>query len=114
MDEVVLAKVSIIERCLARIEEEYRGHEDTLATNLTRQDSIVLNLQRACEAAIDLAMHKVRVHRLGIPQQSREVFRLLQQAGLLPTDIAESMQRMVGFRNIAVHNYRQLDIVILQ
>ena len=66
-DDVLLNKVATIERCLARIEEEYKGHEDELEFNLTRQDSIILNLQRVCEAAIDLAMHVVRVRRLGLP-----------------------------------------------
>ena len=47
----------------------------------SRQDSILLNLQRCCEAAIDLAMHWVRVRRLGLPQESREAFTLLHDAG---------------------------------
>lgn len=105
-DDVVLNKVAIIERCLARIDEEYQGHEAELETNLTRQDSIVLNLQRACEAAIDLAMHTVRARRLGLPQDSREAFTLLNQAGLLDTALTKKMQSMVGFRNIAVHDYQ--------
>lgn len=56
-DDVLLNKAAIIERCLQRIHEEYSGHESALETDYTRQDAIVLNLQRACEAAIDLAMH---------------------------------------------------------
>ena len=68
VDDVLLNKVAIIERCLERLEQEYRGHENELEDDLTRQDSIILNLQRCCEAAIDLAMHEVRVHRLGLPQ----------------------------------------------
>ena len=73
-DDVLLNKAGITERYLQRIEEEYRGHEDELENNLTRQDSIILNLQRACEAAIDGATHIVRVRRLGLPQESREAF----------------------------------------
>ena len=69
VDDVLLNKVAIIERCRARLENEYRGHEDELETNLTRQDSIILNLQRCCEAAIDLAMHVVRARGLGLPQE---------------------------------------------
>lgn len=42
-----------------------------------RQDSIILNLQRACEASIYIAMHLVRIHKLGILQESREVFDML-------------------------------------
>ena len=74
----------------------------------------MLNLQRACEAAIDLAMHMVRVRRLGLPQESREAFTLLEQAGLLDAKTAERMRAMVGFRNVAVHNYQALSLPILR
>jgi len=57
MDDIILNKAAIIERCIHRIQEEYAGDERNLLENLTKQDSIILNLQRACEAAIDLAMH---------------------------------------------------------
>ncbi len=114
MDDVLLNKAAIIERCLKRIAEEYIGHEHELATNFTRQDAIVLNLQRACEAAIDAAMHLVRVKRLGLPQSGREVFALLERAGLIPCDLAASLQKMVGFRNLAVHAYQEINPSILQ
>lgn len=114
MDEVLLGKAAIIERCLKRIDDEYRGHEAELATNLTRQDSILLNLQRACEASIDAAMHLVRRHRLGIPTESRQAFTLLVQASLLESELGKHLEGMVGFRNIAVHNYRELDIDVVR
>jgi len=114
VDDVLLNKVAIIERCLGRLIQEYRGHEDELDTNLTRQDSIILNLQRCCEAAINLAMHGVRVRKLGLPQESREAFTLLQDAGLIDEMLMQRMQAMVGFRNIAVHNYQKLSLEIVR
>ncbi len=114
MDDVLLNKTAIIERCLGRITEEYHGHEHELENNFSRQDAIVLNLQRACEAAIDAAMHVVRIRRLGIPQQSRDAFVMMQEASLLDRDLASKMQAMVGFRNIAVYDYCQLDIEVLR
>lgn len=113
-DDVVLNKCAIIERCIQRLDEEYRGHESELAGNLLRQDSIILNLQRACEASIDLAMHLVRIHRLGLPQESREAFRLLEAQGLVDAETSARMQAMVGFRNIAVHNYQKLNIDVVR
>mgnify|MGYP001249915153 CR=1 FL=1 len=113
-DDVVVNKVAIIERCVLRVREEYADDEQNLFVNLTRQDSIVLNLQRACEAAIDLAMHLVRTRRLGVPQETREAFELLRDAGLLDPDLADRMTRMVGFRNVAVHDYRKLDLHIVK
>lgn len=114
MDDVAANKVAIIERCLARVREDYTGHESELATNFTRQDAIVLNLQRACEAAIDLAMHRVRQRRLGLPQESRDAFTLLNRAGLIDDRLTERMSAMVGFRNIAVHQYQELNVEILR
>ncbi len=114
VDDVLLNKVAIIERCLLRLEQEYCGHENELETNLTRQDSIILNLQRCCEAAIDLAMHRVRVSRLGLPQESRDAFTLLYNAGQIDEPLMRRMQAMVGFRNIAVHNYQKLSLEIVR
>ena len=113
MDEVLLGKASIIERCLKRIEEEYVGHEDELATNFTRQDALVLNLQRVCEASIDAAMHLVRIHKLGIPTESRQAFEMLVKTGRLDDELGRRLVAMVGFRNVVVHNYQELDIDIL-
>ncbi len=113
-DDVVLNKAAIIERCVARVREVHVGDARNLTDNLTRQDSIILNLQRACEAAIDLAMHLVRERGLGIPQESRDGFDFLLQAGLIEAGLAGRLKKMVGFRNVAVHDYRKLDLQIVQ
>lgn len=112
-DDVLLNKAQIIKRCTDRIHEEYRGDANNLA-HPTKQDSIILNIQRACEATIDLAMHVVAERHLGVPQSSRDAFDLLHANGLIPADIRDHLKGMVGFRNIAVHDYRAIDPVILQ
>ncbi len=114
MDDVVLNKAAIIERCVRRVREEHAGDDRRLTEDITRQDSIILNLQRACEAAIDLAMHLVRVHRLGIPQESRDAFKMLSEAGRLPPALADTLMRMVGFRNVAIHDYRALNLDVVK
>lgn len=114
VDDIVLNKAEIIERCVARVREIYAGDPKNLVEDQLRQDAMVLNLQRTTEAAIDLGMHLTRVHRLGIPQESRDAFSLLESAGMLDADLAERLRRMVGFRNVAVHDYRKLDLDIVQ
>jgi len=113
-DDVLLNKASIIERCLARVREEYLGHEAVLETDFTRQDAIVLNLQRACEASIDLAMHVSRKQSLGLPQDARDAFTLQEKARAIPSDVASHMRAMVGFRNVAVHQYQDLSMPVLR
>ncbi|GAB6180169.1 type II toxin-antitoxin system toxin [Desulfotomaculum defluvii] len=113
MDDVVLNKSQIIHRCIQRINQEYASNPDNLY-NFTKQDSIILNLQRACEASIDLAMHVVAEKNLGLPQSSRQSFELLFQNGIIGKEIADRLKAMVGFRNIAVHDYQSLNLNILQ
>jgi uncharacterized protein YutE (UPF0331/DUF86 family) len=114
MDDVVLGKVEVIERCVRRVREVHAGDPVAFRGDLTRQESVLLNLQRACEAAIDLSMHLVRVERLGLPKASREAFDLLERAGALPADLAAALRGMVGFRNVAVHDYRRLDLDVVE
>ncbi len=113
-DEVILNKIAVIERRLKRVEEEYAQNEPELETNHTRQDAIVLNLLRASEAAIDLAMHVARTRKLGLPQESREAFSLLEKAGWIEPELSQRMRAMVGFRNVAVHDYQNLNLEILK
>lgn len=114
VDDVLLDKVAIIERRPSRIHEEYLGHESKLTTDHTRQDSIVINLQRACEAAIDLAMHAVRKRRLGLAQDVRDSFTLLEKDGFVRPEVAAHIRAMVGFRNSAVHQYLDLSMPVLR
>lgn len=114
MDDVILNKTALIERCLRRIREDYTGHEIEFETSCMRQDAILLNLQRACESSIDLAAHVIRLKKLGLPQKSRDLFVLLQEASLIDSGLSQRLQGMVGFRNIAVHNYQQLNLEIVR
>lgn len=113
VSDVMLNKVSVIERCLSRIVTVYDNNELNL-NDFTKQDSIVLNIQRACEASIDVAMHLAAVNQFGLPQKSREAFDLLFINGVIQEKTATNMKAMVGFRNIAVHDYQTINIDILK
>ena len=113
MNDVILNKTTTIERCVKRIYEVYEGNPSNL-TDFTKQDSMILNIQRACEASIDIAMHIVSERKLGVPKASREAFKLLQEANIIDEHLAKSLMNMVGFRNIAVHDYQALQLNILE
>jgi uncharacterized protein YutE (UPF0331/DUF86 family) len=112
-DDVTINKAAVIERCVQRAREEYNQDPTTFATNFTRQDAAILNVQRACEAALDMGQHWVRKAHLGVPQSARDVFELLAQNNIIPKDLAANLKRMVAFRNIAVHEYQSVLTPIL-
>lgn len=111
--DVVLAKVATVDRCLARIEAVTSLDPDRL-DDVDVCDIVVLNLQRATQACIDLAHHLVTDEAVGLPSSLADAFRLLEAHAELPPELAERMRAMVGFRNIAVHDYEALDPNILK
>jgi uncharacterized protein YutE (UPF0331/DUF86 family) len=112
VDDVLINKAATIERCVARARQEYAKGPETFATDFTRQDAAILNIQRACEAALDMGQHLIRRERLGVPQSARDVFELLFRGGWLDASLLPVMKNMVGFRNIAVHEYQALQLPI--
>jgi len=106
-DDVCLNKAAIVERCIRRIREEYEA--SPALENVTHLDALTLNIERACQAVIDMGMHIIARDHLGIPQTSADAFELLRKAGKIDTKLAKAMQGMTGFRNVAVHEYQELD-----
>ncbi len=114
VDDVVLNKAATMERCVARAREEYAAAGGRFALDYSRQDAAVLNIQRACEAALDVGHYLIRRDKLGVPQSARDVFALLAQAGRIEPALADALKKMVGFRNIAVHEYQRLLLPITE
>ena len=112
-NDVIFNKIETIERCINRIRSVYDNNLDNL-NDYTKQDSIILNIQRACEAAIDLAMHIISEKNLGIPQNSRDSFEVLNSNNIIDDELNKKMKSMVGFRNIAVHDYKTLNLKVVQ
>lgn len=112
VDDVLANKAATIERSVARAREEYAADPAGFAHNHTRQDAAILNIQRACEAALDMGQYLIRRDSLGVPQSARDVFSLLLAADRITPAQAATLKNMVGFRNIAVHLYQALQLPI--
>ena len=111
--DVVLAKVTAIQKCLRRI-KNVTGLDPDRLDELDTQDIFVLNLQRAIQSAIDLATHIVASEGLGISDTIGGNFVLLEHSKIITKALSKKMQSMVGFRNIAIHDYQVLDVNILK
>ncbi len=112
-DDIIINKTETIKRCISRILEEYDDKPENLQ-NHTKQDAILLNIQRLCEACIDMASHHISRYKLGVPQTSRDCFVLLQENQLIQEELSVRLQAMVGFRNIAVHDDQTINLEIVE
>lgn len=111
--DVLVEKTNSIQNCLKRIHDTVQGDLGRLDL-LDIQDIVTLNLQRAIQLIIDMASYVVSSERLGIPQSLKDVFQILERNSFIKRDVSTKMQKMVGFRNIAVHDYQAIDPAILK
>lgn len=109
--ELVAKKLAFIETCVRELRALVRP--SAIATDLREERFAAHTLQIAIQAALDVASHIASDERLGEPDTNRQLFDLLVRAGWLPAPLAETMQKMAGFRNVVVHGYQGLDKAIL-
>lgn len=113
MSELLDNKIQSVHRCVRYARADYRKAGDNFAGNYMLQNSAILNLVRGCEQAIDIANHLIKTRKLGIPVDTKESFALLHREGVITPELSSALQKMVGFRNIAVHQYQELDIAMV-
>ncbi len=70
-------------------------------------------LHLAIETCMDVADHIVADRRLRVPETGAESFEILAEAQLVPRELGNALAKMVGFRNILVHDYTRLDPAIV-
>lgn len=112
-DNVLVNKISSIERCLSRIHEEYKGNEQEFIENYTKQDAVILNLLRSCELSIDAGLRLIKLKKWQKPQSGKDVFDILHENNIIHDQLCDNLKKMIGFRNIAIHDYQKIDIEIV-
>ncbi|GAB4536581.1 MAG: DUF86 domain-containing protein [Anaerolineae bacterium] len=99
-----------LEEYINELEKQRAITLETFRNDFTRQLAVERAFQAAIESCTDIAAHIVSVYQLGHPEESRDVFRFLIEAGYLNEDFGKAMMTMVGFRNRLVHLYWDVDV----
>lgn len=106
---VIEQKLESLRRCLTRVANRCPADAAILERDLDAQDIVALNLTRAVQISVDLAAHLIASHDLPAPDTMAEAFDALAHAGLIDAALALRLKKAVGFRNIAVHSYHNID-----
>jgi uncharacterized protein YutE (UPF0331/DUF86 family) len=107
--EVVEQKLESLRRCLQRIETKCPTDAAMLIADIDLQDIVSLNLSRAVQISVDIGAHLIAGMEVPPPDNMGQVFDLLAQEGVLNNELANNLKKAVGFRNIAVHNYENIN-----
>lgn len=110
MDELIVErKLDSLYRCINRINEKCPANAKALSADIDLQDVIVLNLSRAVQLCVDLALHILSDTDSTPPNTMGETFELLSDQKIINVELAQRLKKSVGFRNLAVHNYDALN-----
>ena len=107
--EVIFAKIETVRHCLIRIEEKTPESAFDLMDNYDLQDIISINLERAVQGCVDIATHIIADSDCAIPDSMGKAFLMLEKINYIDYNLSAKMVAAVGFRNIAVHAYREID-----
>lgn len=110
MDTLILEeKLESLRRCIARIENKRAESGQQLRADVDRKDILTLNLTRAVQLCVDMAMHIITESDEPVPQTMGEAFDALAHLGVIDGEFGDRMKAAVGFRDIAVHNYHTVN-----
>lgn len=108
-NEIIHEKLESLRRCLGRVRERCPDSPEQLAADADAQDIVSLNLTRAVQLSVDIASHLLATRDSEAPATMGETFEKLGELGVIDAILVKRMRAAVGFRNIAVHSYREID-----
>jgi uncharacterized protein YutE (UPF0331/DUF86 family) len=106
-------KFDSIARCLERLESKKPFTLETLCTDFDLQDIISTNIVRAIQLTVDVCTMILSRTSLNIPGEMGQLFAGLSQLGWLSAETALKLKKMIGLRNIMIHEYEKIDWVIV-
>lgn len=110
MDRALITdKLESLRRCVRRVEEKRVSTVEALRDDWDTQDILSVNLTRAVQICVDVAAHLVAETDRPSPDTMAEAFDHLHDMGVLAGDLADRLKGAVGFRNVAIHAYRDID-----
>ncbi len=110
---VIEQKLESLRRCLLRIRQTCPEDSKVLQSNADAQDILTLNLTRAVQIAVDIGAHLLVQEEAPPPGTMGETFDRLCELGIVDVRLADRMKRAVGFRNLAIHNYEEINWAIV-
>lgn len=107
--DVIWSKIELMKRFVNRIEKKTPECVEDLIEDDEAQDIILINLERSVQKCVEIAAYILADQDTPPPMSMSESFPLLQISGIISQEIAEKMQKSIGFRKIAQLDYESIN-----
>lgn len=106
---LILRKISELEKHLEELSEFRDITVDIYSRDWKIQRIIERTLQIMIEICVDIANHIISDEGFRVPINYSDTFKVLYEEEIIDKALLETMEKMVRFRNIIVHNYDKID-----
>jgi uncharacterized protein YutE (UPF0331/DUF86 family) len=113
-NDVILKKMEALRHCVHRIEEKRPGEWQHINENYDLQDILSINLERAVQLSVDIGLQVLSLLSVKPPNTMAEVFTVLESEKVISNKAAKNLRSAVGFRNISVHEYDEINWEIVK
>lgn len=107
--DVLIRRLHRLDEVLAFLSASQRWTWEEYATVPERYASVERFLQIAMEVLLDIGNHVVADENLGVVNRYRDIPEILERTGRITSEQRAAWIRMIGFRNILVHDYLDVD-----
>jgi uncharacterized protein YutE (UPF0331/DUF86 family) len=111
--ELIRTRCQEIEESITRLNDIKRKTKEEFLNDRDTQDIASYRLLVAIEAALNLCYHVAAKRLKKVPEEYAECFAILSDAGIIPVDLSERLQKTARFRNLLVHMYWTIDYAIV-
>jgi len=107
--EVIRKRLNKLDEYLTTLYELGRIDRKTFTTQPQFYGSAERFLHLSIETVLDIGNHIIADENLGVINHYSDIPSILVKHGYIQAELAERWIRMVGFRNILVHDYLDID-----
>ena len=102
-----------LDKALQILQQSSKITLEELVGNDVLLSAVERNLQVAIECVLDIGNRIIAEKGFESPDDNEDIIRILGGEGVVPSDFAEDIKGIAGFRNILVHEYTKIDYELL-
>ncbi len=107
--EIINAMIDLIDENIRLIEEIKSQGYESFSSNLRDIQAAKHSLQESIEACLDIGNHIIAEKGLRRAEDYKDIYKVLEEEGIIDTELSSRLQEMAQFRNLLVHRYGKID-----
>ena len=111
--DIIMAKLGKLQQYLNYLRELRKSSFEDFMSDFKITGAVERYLQVSIECMIDIGNEIISSLQLQRPERYRDIPYILARSGVMPERFADTMASMIGFRNLLVHDYADINLKLV-